>query len=94
MKSLSRVRLLATPRTAAYQAPPPMGFSRQEYWSGVPLPSPVPCFSLPSAVIVITIYPIPALSQVQLVVNNPSANVKMKVVKNLSANVGDAREAG
>ena len=32
-------RLLATPWTAAYQAPPPMGFSRQEYWSGVPLPS-------------------------------------------------------
>ena len=41
MKSLSRVRLLATPWTAAYQAPPDMGFSRQEYWSGVPLPSPV-----------------------------------------------------
>ena len=36
MKSLSRPRLLATPRTAAYQAPPSMGFSRQEYWSGVP----------------------------------------------------------
>ena len=40
VKSLSRVRLLATPRTAAYQAPLSMGFSRQEYWSGVPLPSP------------------------------------------------------
>ena len=39
-KSLSRVRLLATPWTAAHQAPPSMGFSRQEYWSGVPLPSP------------------------------------------------------
>ena len=38
--SLSRVRLLATPWTAAHQAPPSMGFSRQEYWSGVPLPSP------------------------------------------------------
>ena len=36
---LSRVRLLATPWTAAYQAPPSMGFSRQEYWSRVPLPS-------------------------------------------------------
>ena len=34
VKSLSRVRLLATPWTAAYQAPPSMGFSRQEYWSG------------------------------------------------------------
>ena len=40
MKSLSRVRLCATPWTAAHQAPPPIGFSRQEYWSGVPLPSP------------------------------------------------------
>ena len=40
-KSLSRVRLLATPWTAAYQAPPSIGFSRQEYWSGVPLPSPL-----------------------------------------------------
>ena len=39
-KSLSRVRLFATPWTAVHQAPPPMGFSRQEYWSGVPLPSP------------------------------------------------------
>ena len=42
-KSLSRVLLLATPWTAAYQAPPSMGFSRQEYWSGVPLPSPHKC---------------------------------------------------
>ena len=41
VKSLSRVRLLATPWTAAYRAPPSMGFSRQEYWSGVPLPSPI-----------------------------------------------------
>ena len=40
VKSLSRVRLLVTPWTAAYQAPPSMGFSRQEKWSGVPLPSP------------------------------------------------------
>ena len=40
VKSLSCVRLLVTPRTAAYQAPLSMGFSRQEYWSGLPLPSP------------------------------------------------------
>ena len=40
VKSLSRVRLLATPWTAVYQAPPSMGFSRQEYWSGLPLLSP------------------------------------------------------
>ena len=50
VKSLRRVRLLATPWTAAHQAPPSMGFSRQEYWSGVPLPSPNchldPCLSV------------------------------------------------
>ena len=40
VKSLSRVRLFATPWTVAYQAPPSMGFSRQEYWSGLPFPSP------------------------------------------------------
>ena len=48
VKSLSRVRLLATPWTVAYQAPS-MEFSRQEYWSGLPLPSPIyaigPCYS-------------------------------------------------
>ena len=47
MKSLSRVRLLTTPWTVAYQAPPSMGFSRQEYWSGVPLPSRPPNFRNP-----------------------------------------------
>ena len=41
VKSLSRAQLLATPWTGAHQAPPSMGFSRQEYWSGVPLPSPI-----------------------------------------------------
>ena len=40
MKLLNWVRLLATPWTAAYQTPPSLGFTRQEYWSGVPLPSP------------------------------------------------------
>ena len=40
VKLFNHVWLLATPWTAAYQAPPSMGFSRQEYWSGVPLPSP------------------------------------------------------
>ena len=43
MKLLSRVQLFVTPRTAAYQAPLSMGFSRQEYWSGLPLPSPFDC---------------------------------------------------
>ena len=40
VKLLSRVRLFATPQTGAHQAPPSMGLSRQEYWSGLPLPSP------------------------------------------------------
>ena len=40
VKSLSHVQLFATPRTVAYQASPSMGFSRQEYWSGLPFPSP------------------------------------------------------
>ena len=42
VKLFSRVRLFVTPWTAAHQAPPSMGFSRQEYWSGVPLPSLTP----------------------------------------------------
>ena len=42
VKLLSCVRLIATPWTEAYLAPPSMGFSRQEYWSGLPLPSPDP----------------------------------------------------
>ena len=40
VKLLSRVQLFATPWTIAYQAPPSMGFSRQECWSGLPFPSP------------------------------------------------------
>ena len=40
VKSLTCVRLFATPQTIAYQVPPSMGFSRQEYWSGLPFPSP------------------------------------------------------
>ena len=41
LNCFSHVQLCATPWTAAYQAPPSMGFSRQQYWSGVPLPSPI-----------------------------------------------------
>ena len=40
VKSLSRVQLFAIPWTVAHQAPPSMGYSRQEHWSGVPFPSP------------------------------------------------------
>ena len=40
VKMLSRVRLFASPWTVAYHVPPSMGFSRQDYWSGLPFPSP------------------------------------------------------
>ena len=40
-KLLSHVQLCATPETAAHQAPPSLGFSRQEHWSGLPFPSPM-----------------------------------------------------
>ena len=55
VKSLSRVRLLVSPWTAAHQAPPSMGFSRQEYWSGVPLSSP-PMDSTPSIFLISIFY--------------------------------------
>ena len=64
VKSLSHVQFLATPWTAAHQAPPSMGFSRQEYWSGVLLPSPILSFSLRSLLFQIiqeeelTMYPV------------------------------------
>ena len=45
VKLLSRVQLLATPGTAAVQAPPSMGLSRQDYWSGVPSSSPMKYYS-------------------------------------------------
>ena len=53
VKLLSHVRLFVTPWSADYQAPRSMGFSRQEYWSGVPLPSPIPISY--SVVIIISI---------------------------------------
>ena len=59
-KSLSRVLLLATPWTAAHQAPPSMGFCRQECWSGVPSPSPMimhtNIFNRPHCLCSVTLY--------------------------------------
>ena len=75
VKSLSRVWLLATPWTAAHQAPPSMGFSRQEYWSGVPLPSPIMKFSKKkySYSLKIKLLTIVALNQLQLLfLHSPS----------------------
>ena len=56
MKSLSHVRLVATAWTAVHQAPPSMGFSRQEYWSGLPLPSPSVSLNTPKYRIFSNIY--------------------------------------
>ena len=57
VKWLSHVRLLATSWTAAHQAPPSMGLSRQEYWSGLPLPSPnARCFQIVSFLILVKIW--------------------------------------
>ena len=56
VKSLSRVWLFATPWTAAYQAPPSMGFSRQEYWSGLPLPSPASIWEECNCAVVWTLF--------------------------------------
>ena len=57
VKSLSRVWFFATPWTVAYQAPPSMGFSRQEYWSGLPFPSP----SGGTSVAYFSVFPFPEL---------------------------------
>jgi len=59
VKLLSHVQLLATPWTAAYQTPSSMGFSRQEYWSGVPLPSPENSMEFPLKTATISCSPIP-----------------------------------
>ena len=68
-KLLSRARLLATPWTVAYQAPQSMGFSRQEYWSGVPLPSPV-CFPKLWQIYFESLYPLPsAVSGIEMWLN-------------------------
>ena len=80
VQSLSRVRLFATPWTVAHQAPPSMGFSRQEYWSGVPLPSPQkpaknPLFK------VLTLLNLAPLSTVDFFVTDPLAQ---SVIQNLA----------
>ena len=59
VKSLSRVWPLVTPWTAAYKAPPSMGFSRQEYWSGLPLPSPPLCLIIPFPVLYLMLQSLP-----------------------------------
>ena len=85
MKSLSRVQLSATPWAVAYQAPWSMGFSRQEYWSGLPFPSPG---DLPNP----GIEPgSPTLYADALPSELPG---KSLVKKNPPANAGDLRDVG
>ena len=62
VKSPSHARLLATPWTAAYQAPPSTGFSRQEYWSGLPLPSPIQPWCTPFPIWNQSVVPCPVLT--------------------------------
>ena len=73
VKSLSRVQLLATSWTAAHQAPPSMGFSRQEYWSGVPLPSTVLPMHWFSIMQVDYIYYIPIFAPANEALDNKAA---------------------
>ena len=63
VKSLRHVQLFSIPWTAAYQAPPSMGFSRQEYWSGLPLPSPREAETFPNSFYKATITLIPKLDE-------------------------------
>ena len=78
VKSLSRVRLLATPWTAAYQPPPSMGFSRQEYWSGVPLPSP---FSALPIILSIFLLILQKLTQASPVKQQSLRSIRKKYIK-------------
>ena len=80
MKLLSRVRLPATPWTAAYQAPPSMGFSRQEYWSRVPLPS--PSWSLLKLITIESVMPSNNLIICHPILLLPSINPSIMVFSN------------
>ena len=75
MKSLSRVQLFAIPWTVAYQAPPSMGFSRQENWSGLPFPS---SGDLPDA----GIEPRSPALQADALLSEPPVECQCQMVKN------------
>ena len=79
VKSLSRIQLFATPWTVTHQAPPSMGFSRQEYWNGLPFPSPG---DLPDP----GIEPRSPTLQADIVTSEPSGNTKInsKWIKDLN----------
>ena len=87
VKSLSRVWLLVTPWTAAYQAPLSMGFSRQECWSGVPLPSPMDCKVSKGRDLVSSIHYLvtwhPAVPRIQQVPKNSSLKLYCLLIGSL-----------
>ena len=92
VKSLSRVQLLATQWTAAHQAPLSMGFSRQEYWSGVPLPSPtinMYLLSLFSRCSVNTCWLNECTNELRLTIPQKWASQVALVVKNPPPDAGD-----
>ena len=95
-KLLSHVRLLAIPRTAAYQAPLSMGFSRQEYWSRVPLPSHLGYLgSIPRQRTKISIQDYSLFSfEIKIVLVFFLGFLSGSVVKNPLANSEDARDTG
>ena len=74
VKSLSRVRLLVTPWTAAFQAPPSMGFSKQEYWNGLPLK---PAYKWLLMAVFCVIFP-GSLHFNSEVINQPTSNIEEK----------------
>ena len=97
VKSLSRIRLFATPWTAAYQAPPSMGFSRQEYWSGLPLPSlsTLLHISFEQTILLVTISPVETLSMLdQFSRKWKSDQVKLNyIIRTLVISQGGSSEA-
>ena len=85
VKSLSHVRLLATHWTATHQAPASMGFSRQEYWSGVPLPSPTISHSLLKLMSIESVMPSNHLILCHALLLLPSIFPRIRVFSNESA---------
>ena len=87
VKSLSFVWLLVTPWTAVYQGPPPMGFSRQEYWSGVPLPSPMEYISFRSVQSLsrVRLFSTPwiAARQASLFITNSRSSLKLTSIQSV-----------
>ena len=85
VKSLRRVWLFATPWTAAHQAPPPMGFSRQEYWSGVPSPFSSVQFTSVQSLSCVRLFAAPwiAARQASLCITNSRSSLKLTSIESV-----------